>query len=75
MRNRSITVLTRGTCRNARCETARVQTPVERYSGVGEYCPECGDLLQRIWPDEPAVVKPFFRPLIGGEQRVAQSRA
>ena len=37
--------MTQGICRNPGCPSAPNPTPVERYAGPGEYCPECGELL------------------------------
>lgn len=45
--------MTKGICRSTGCPAAAAATPVERYPGPGEYCPECGELLDAV--DE----KPF----------------
>jgi hypothetical protein len=52
-----------GICRNAACENARSATPIELYSGPGEYCPGCGDALDPIAPaaaQTPAAPAPPF---------------
>jgi hypothetical protein len=40
--------MTQGICRNAGCSNAANATPVDRYPGPGEYCPECGELLEEL---------------------------
>jgi len=35
-----------GICVNPTCPTAANATPVDRYPGPGEYCPDCGELLE-----------------------------
>jgi len=35
-----------GICVNPTCSCAANATPVDRYPGPGEYCPECGELLE-----------------------------
>jgi PBP superfamily domain len=42
--------MTQGICRNPTCPNAASATPVERYPGPGEYCPECGELLDALAP-------------------------
>jgi TonB family protein len=42
----------RGVCPNLDCENARNKKVVEVYPGPGEYCPECGDLLEALTPLE-----------------------
>ena len=46
--------LERGVCRGALCALAEAGTPVDRYAGPGEYCPECGELLEVVAPPAPA---------------------
>lgn len=48
--------MTKGICRNAPCPNGTSETPIERYPGPGEYCPECGERLQPL-PETPS--KPF----------------
>lgn len=49
--------MTTGVCRNPECANSKDAVPVERYPGPGEYCPECGNLLDEA-PDEPAASAP-----------------
>jgi hypothetical protein len=35
-----------GVCTNAKCARAVSGDPVERYPGPGQFCPDCGELLQ-----------------------------
>jgi hypothetical protein len=41
-----------GICTNAECIELKLG-PVERYPGPGQYCPNCGDLLQLYDPQKP----------------------
>lgn len=45
--------MTQGICRNVHCPAAARATPVDRYPGPGEYCPECGELLDPVARAEP----------------------
>lgn len=49
--------MTTGVCRNPECANSKDAVPVERYPGPGEYCPECGNLLDEA-PDERAASPP-----------------
>lgn len=51
--------MTQGICRNAHCPAAAAATPVDRYPGPGEYCPECGELLDPVAHVEPKSEAPF----------------
>jgi PBP superfamily domain len=48
--------MSRGICRSPVCPAAAKGTLVERYPGPGEYCPECGELLEPMGapPQTPA---------------------
>jgi hypothetical protein len=35
-----------GRCTNQRCSGAARREPIERYPGPGQYCPDCGELLE-----------------------------
>lgn len=49
-----------GICRNAMCANAKTAVLLERYEGPGEYCPECGDLLEPVEsPAHAAPAAPF----------------
>src|ERR1700730_9593270 len=52
MARRVEAAMTQGICRNPTCPTAANATPVERYPGPGEYCPECGELLEPVAPPQ-----------------------
>jgi hypothetical protein len=39
-----------GRCTNPRCSGAARREPIERYPGPGQYCPDCGELLQAQTP-------------------------
>ncbi len=39
-----------GICRNPACPNAPNAVPVDRYPGPGEFCPECGELLEPVAP-------------------------
>ena len=41
-------VIDKGLCINERCSGAARVDPVERYSGPGQYCPDCGELLAGV---------------------------
>jgi len=45
--------MTTGVCRNQECPNGQAAVRVERYPGPGEYCPECGSLLDEA-SAEPA---------------------
>lgn len=54
----------RGICVNPTCPSAANATPVDRYPGPGEYCPECGELLEAfVEPAPPAPPFAGLRPL------------
>ena len=56
-----------GICHNPVCPSAERATPVDRYPGPGEYCPECGELLQPIVKAAPpAAAAPPPAPAIDG---------
>lgn len=40
--------MTHGICGNAACPNGINRTPIERYAGPGEYCPECGEPLAPV---------------------------
>ena len=42
--------MTTGVCRNQACPNGQAAVRVERYPGPGEYCPECGSLLDDASP-------------------------
>lgn len=37
-----------GVCRNAACAKSLTAEPIERYPGPGQFCPDCGELLQSV---------------------------
>jgi hypothetical protein len=43
-----------GVCRNANCPKGAAGERVELYPGPGEYCPDCGEPLEAIPPEQPA---------------------
>jgi hypothetical protein len=45
----------KGICRNAFCSNGAQGTPIDRYPGPGEYCPECGEVLEPV-PEAPQPV-------------------
>src|SRR5260370_10682580 len=50
--------MTQGICRNPTCPAAANAKPVERYPGPGEYCPECGELLEPVAPPQENAALP-----------------
>ncbi|MEO7038791.1 MAG: substrate-binding domain-containing protein [Candidatus Elarobacter sp.] len=55
--------MTTGVCRNPECSNGKDAIPVERYPGPGEYCPECGNLLDEAPPEPAAVLPPTPEPV------------
>lgn len=47
--------MTKGICCNPACPSAAGALPIERYPGAGEYCPDCGELLEPL----AEVAQPF----------------
>src|SRR5579875_36017 len=43
-----------GVCRNTNCPKGAGGERVELYPGPGEYCPDCGEPLEAIPPEQPA---------------------
>ncbi|MFN2459683.1 MAG: substrate-binding domain-containing protein [Candidatus Velthaea sp.] len=46
--------LNTGICPNALCPNGVSRVRIDRYPGPGEFCPECGDLLEVPLPTAPA---------------------
>ncbi len=51
--------MTQGICRSAGCPNAANATPIERYPGPGEYCPQCGEKLEPLAPSRAPTEKRF----------------